>query len=345
MCEWVLTFYTLIRGSHDKDDCASTIMANATSQITFTKIINLSKGDRDIKKLMNTLGEHGVGRDTHQLIPIFTELKFVNRIHDKNIETVRRFLKALRPFQLSHYMRFICDLDLLMESDCADIMYTRDDRVESHKDVTFIIHNLSPNHFEIRVRVHPISRMHLNIRELSRMTYPTIFGLTKDMDEDAIHLEMIKFHRNNRFSEISHVCKEPIHVLFIPSGSHGGCYTIPLFGLSHQDAIRRSVFTDREFASLKDAHPDFVCEIVFTQQLAQMLVASIVDNEKSGPRSVISAQTYALAEILFGYYLRTRQESTNKDHVDNNFIWFETIQDGAESFLESYAVHIKHTEL
>jgi hypothetical protein len=317
-------------------------MTNATSQITFTKIVNLNKGDKDIKRLIRTLIEHGVGKDTHRLIPIFTEVKFQTRLSDYSAIGARRFLQALRPFQLSHHMRFISDLDTLIEADCGDVFYAKGNRDEGHKDATFLVHVISAVHIEVKVKIHPITRTHLNIRELSRMAYPILFGLKASTDEDAASLEMIKFHRNNKLSELTETCKEPINILFIPSKSSGGCYTIPLFGLSQADAIRRSTYTDEAFSSCYGRYGNYISEIVFSQQLAEMLVDEITVNEKSGPRSVVTAQTYFLAEILFGYYLRTRLCNKDASPIKSNFVWFETVKHFGESFVETYAVHVRH---
>jgi len=305
-------------------------------------MVNLNKGDKDIKSLIRTLIGHGVGKEANRLIPIFTEVKFQNRLSDCRVVGARRFLQALRPFQLLHHIRFISDLDILIEADCGDVFYSNEDRVSGHKDATFLVNVISPVHIEVKVKVHPITRTHLNIRELSRMAFPILFGLKSSTDEDTASLEMIKFHRNNKLSELTESCREPINILFIPSKASGGCYTIPLFGLTQVDAIRRSVYTDEAFSSCYGRYGEYVSEIVFSQQLAEMLVEEITTNEKSGPRSEVTAQTYFLAEILFGYYLRTRSSKENMSPIKNNFVWFETVKECGESYVETYAVHVHH---
>lgn len=313
-------------------------MANATSKTTFTQIINLNKGNRDFIKLMGTLAANGITKGACQLIPTFIDLRFTEKQTDETIVPIRMFLKALRVYQLSNFIRFISDIDTVMNSDCGDIFYTRSPETEHHKDVTFTTHILNHSHIEVRVKIHPITKTHLNIREISRITSETLFGFKDDLNNDEISLAMIKFHRSGRFFDISNACKDDIHVLFMPTGSYNGRRTIPLFGLSSEDAVRRSRFTDREFTNLSEAYSPFVSEAIHTQQIIQSLVNEITINGQTGPRSNSASQVYSLAEILFGYYLRTREKEKGTPPPKSNFIWFDEIQDEDNVFIETHAV-------
>lgn len=313
-------------------------MANATSKTTFTQIINLNKGNRDLIKLMGTLAANGISKGACQLIPTFIDIRFTEKQTDETIIPIRSFLKSLRSYQLTNFIRFISDVDTVMNSDCGDIFYTRSADTEHHKDVTFTTHILNHSHIEVRVKIHPITKTHLNIREISRITSDTLFGFKDNLSEDDICLAMIKFHRSGRFFDISNMCKDDVHVLFMPTGSYNGRRTIPIFGLSAEDAIRRSRYTDREFTNLSEAYAPFVSEAIQTQQIIQSLVNEITITSHTGPRSNSVSQVYSLAEILFGYYLRNREKEKSTPHPKNNFIWFDEIQDEDNVFIETHAV-------
>lgn len=315
-------------------------MPSASQQAKFTKLIDLSRGDRDIKKLMNSLGSLGMGRDTHQLTPSLIQLHFPSGMRDREVETARRFLHTLRGFQLSHFVRFMTDIGLLMETDCDDVFYSRPTTGNHHKDVSISVLPLNDQKLEVRVNYHSTTRAHLKTRELSRATYNTLFGLPADMDDEACQLEMMKFHRVNRFSELVLGSVDDIHVLFIPTGRMCGCYTIPLFGLTKEDARRRTYRTDEFYETIIQGQSRYVDDFRYTNEVQQILVDEIRINEWSGPRSTGAAQTYAMAELIFGYYLRSRDESKYTSDPNSLFVWFDTITENDESHVETYSIHL-----
>lgn len=316
-------------------------MHEADHQITFSKMIRLDRIERDVTKLLVRLREFGIGGDVYRLVPTFIHLSAHRPIKSDSVPLMRYFLKALRPFQLSHFLRFSSHLDNVMEADCGDIFYHREDNSFFHRDATWVMRFVGSNHVELKIKVHPKSLNHNSIWKLSSKAKAVIPHIDPILDEDDIHQCMMKFHYEHSFEELLENQKDDIHVLFVPSVSNDVCHVIPLYGLTHQDAIRRTHYTDKTFSYFHHTRSDMVDDEMFGQIIISHLVTEIQDNESGGERHLRAAQTYGLAELLFGYYLRSQIAQHDKDHHQHEFVWFESTKDNGMNIVDTHSFYLK----
>lgn len=316
-------------------------MTNAVNKTTFNEIVRVDRMERDLHRVFTLLAGHGIGNATHQLVPTLINLQFARKINQSDALVVRSFLYGLRSFQLSHFVRFCGDLDWFMDADCGDIFYSRSKDSLLHKDAVIKVDVVSNNHIELRISVPTTTKSHLLVHELSRSAWPSIAGVDLNDVDDDVSAIMRDYSINSRFLDIVGHTADDCHVLFIPTEDEERCHVIPLFGLTEEDAKRRSYYTDRNFEFIRERYADYVNDLVFTQEICHHLVNEIQLNEQMGNRTVTAAQTYALAEILFGYYLRGYENSKSMQKRGHEFVWFETVEDDKDhSYVETFSIRL-----
>lgn len=278
-------------------------MAKKVSKNKFVHAVAMNDIVGSMDKVIERL--HGEIRDfAHRLTPIIIQLVINDDITNGDLHQTRLFLKALRKTHNKYFIRFSTSILWAAESDNTDIFYTRSEDSDKHADVVIKVKVFDKHNMVLNAEVTKRTPRHSSLKMLSKTMVNEILAVDASGDELDILASIADFYLITDVTEIlKRAGDDHFHILFIPSLDGSSYYTIPLYGMSYDDAKRRYLSSENALEFLTSKHKILIPDLIEETCVIDALVELIQRQEEDDANRYETAKdTYALAELLYAYY-------------------------------------------
>lgn len=268
---------------------------------------------------MERLRPHGVEPGFTSVIPTIIHIEVSTELKEKDVPVLRLFFKGLRLFTQQYFVRFSTNLLWVMESDCSDIFYAKEDIEGYHRNIIFEVSVINSTYVDILTRIPFVSNKYQMIRRLSRsLRVPIRVDKNETRTLEEMYQKIESYYKSQNFALLQRDFKDPLYLLLIPSFDRKMIFPLLLLGMSKEDAARKYRSVDNKFEDYRRRH----YEILIADQTSEEGVCNILrllQMELEGRERRTSAKAaHGLGELLLAYfqqYLLERGGSLGKSEL------------------------------
>jgi hypothetical protein len=317
-------------------------MSDISNKRVFRQIISPDRVDFALECLLLKILPTKSIRFKKSIVPAIIAIHVDYNGNHSELKPIRTFLKSLRALQKNHFVRFTTDLLWACESDSVDIFYTFDGNLKDYCDIVWNIRITDNGFIELTTKLQRPSKNHMFIYEVTRnlfkyskevvfpsnLSYSHIYNFMSDF--------YLKVHNTKDIREVD----SNFHILLVsdtPKEGNTIYHPIPIIGMNHNDAKRHYKSSMKNMLEIYFQHEDIMSDLesVTADNIISNLMCMILENLKDSNRST-NAQTYRLAELLFGYYLSTVED--NRELSTHDLILFQSLY--STEIVGEFSVHI-----
>lgn len=315
-------------------------MSRYTNGKTFNFIVPLGSIEASMDLLLKKISQAGANVLSQKLIPSFIRIEIPEDLSNDEVHQVRLFLKGLRKVHTKYFLRFVTNLLWAAESDNTDIFYTRSNNADCHVDAVLSLKVLDRKSILIHTVVPKTTAKHRVLKQISKTMIKEIDTGCGDDPVDILQT-ITRFHHKENLNEVIQTLGEDdFHMFFIPSIDEWNLYPIALYGLSQTDAYHRYLAAENQLELLTISHQMVVPDKLYDHEIVMALIETLQDQEVDGNHYRTAKAVYAIAELLFGYYL-AHMTDNNEVLSSNESLCFEIIEDEyEENHFEIYNVKV-----